>query len=170
VINDAEFEALLSRMENETLDFKATAYNLSDESMKADLIKDVLCMVNTPREGPSFIVLGVKKYPDGRTELRGLDIHIDDANLPSQFSDRVQPHPKFHYDLVEHSNKTFGVISIPLDQPGACFPIVEYGGVLKKGQLYFRRGSKNDLAMPHDSHINSIVVRAARGETPARLR
>src|ERR1035438_3032311 len=94
-ISEKDFENLLTQSERADLDFKATPYNLSVEPSRADLIKDVLSMANTPREAPAHIILGVKKQPDGRTDLWGLQSFLDGADLQSQFRERVHPFPTF---------------------------------------------------------------------------
>jgi hypothetical protein len=83
--------SLINRPENETIDFKLEAYNLSEEHSKAALIKDVLCMANTPRDEDAYIILGARRTADGRTDLPGLDRQLDDADLQSQFADRCLP-------------------------------------------------------------------------------
>ena len=107
-------------------------------------------MANTPREDNSYIVLGVKKHNDGRTELIGLDNHVDEADLQSQFSERVSPRPKFSYEVVSFQGKSFGVIVIPPVRQGPCVPVSSHENRLQKDQIYFRRGSKNDTAGPED--------------------
>jgi hypothetical protein len=150
MINEEQFISLLDRMEDETLDFKATGYDVTDERGKFSLVKDVLCMANTPRELTSFIVLGVKKHPDGRYDLRGLETHPDEADIQSQFTERVHPIPSFTYTLVPYSGKQFGVIEIPPIRVGPCVPISDFGNALRRRQTYFRRGSKNDEATSED--------------------
>jgi predicted HTH transcriptional regulator len=86
---EQEFEALLARMEDATLDFKAKEYELSYEPDKARFIKDILAMANTPREGNAYIVLGVRKEPNGNYELRGITATIDEENDQSQLTERV---------------------------------------------------------------------------------
>jgi tetratricopeptide (TPR) repeat protein len=152
-MNVSEFEQLLMRMEGESIDFKGGNYpNLSDDSKKVGFIKDVICMVNTPREGPAYIVTGVKKSTNGQPQLWGVDVQPDDADLQSQFVKWVQPHPRFSYEVVQYQGREFGVIVIPPDQIGPCYPIQEYGNVLKCKKLYFRRGSQNDAADPVECH------------------
>ena len=150
MVTKERFATLLQRMEDETLDFKRETYNLSDEVEKFSLIKDVLCMANTPREEDSYIILGVKKHPNGKTDLHGLNFHIDEADLQSQFSERVHPVPRFKYELVKYEGKDFGIIVIPPVRVGPCAPLRDYGASLRQRQIYFRRGSKNDLAAPED--------------------
>lgn len=81
---EQQFLDLLSRPEGDTLDFKMTTYDLSSNDSKLNLIKDVLCMANTPRDETSYLILGVKKYPDGKFDCIGLATHLDDADLPIQ--------------------------------------------------------------------------------------
>ena len=50
---------LLDRPEGETIDFKATGYDLSDNRKKRDFAKDLASLANTPREEEAYIVLGV---------------------------------------------------------------------------------------------------------------
>lgn len=144
------FLKLLKQPESESLDFKRNPYNLSIDSSKADFIKDILCMANTPRENSSYIVLGVAKRPDGTFDLTGLSEHLDDADMQSQFSERVYPVPRFNYQILNHGNKTFGVIEIPPLRIGPCVPMKDFSNKLRFRQVYFRRGSKNDIAGPDD--------------------
>lgn len=160
---DSEFLALLHRPEGETLDFKGKAYNLTSDLDKADYIKDVICMANTPRDETSYILLGVKKHNDGTFELWGLDTYLDDADLQAQFPARVQPVPEFTYEVFSYEGKDFGIITIPPRRIGPCLPIKDFPGpsdgrphtILRQYQIYFRRGSRNDIATsPEDiQHI-----------------
>jgi len=53
---------LLSRMESDILDFKKSQYRIgqvASNEQKSDLIKDIICMANTPRPEPAYIVIGV---------------------------------------------------------------------------------------------------------------
>ena len=152
MISEQEFLFLLTQIESDILDFKSKNYHLSDDASKSQLIKDVLCMANTPREKSSFIIIGVNKRPDSSYELHGLDKHLDDANLQSQFSERVHPVPSFIYGELSYQGKVFGVIEIPPRRVGPCVPIADFRGILRQRQVYFRRGSKNDIASPEDLH------------------
>src|SRR5260370_1544982 len=107
-------------------------------------------MANTPREAPAFLVLGVKKNPDGTCEVKGLDVHPDEATLQAQFIDRVHPVPSFRYHALADSGKQFAVIAIPPIRVGPSIPLRDYGNLLRQWQVYFRRGSRNDVAQPED--------------------
>ena len=151
-MDEHTFQNLLMRIEDESLDFKATTYELTDEDQKFALVKDVLCMVNTPRDDSAYIILGVKRYPDGKCDLRGISVHMDDADLQSQFTPRVFPLPKVSYHPFEFGGKSFGIIEMPPERIGPCVPNKDYKNVLREKQVYVRHGSKNDIATPDDHH------------------
>lgn len=151
MIDERTFEALLSRMEDETLDFKSTAPKITYEPDKARFIKDIICMANTPRNEPSYIIYGVKKLPDGSNLLLSLDKDTDEELLQSQFSEeRVYPIPVFTYSTVLYQQKTFGIICIPPVRIGVCRPRKGFFDILQPSLVYFRRGSKNAVALPED--------------------
>jgi len=152
MITDQEFVLLLNRMEDETLDFKAEGYDLSQDRSKFAFVKDVICMANTPRESDSFIVLGVKKYPNGTYDHKGLSSHSDDADLQQQFTDRIYPIPTFSYVPVTFQGVQFGVVVIPPVKKGPCSPMRDLGDALRKWVTYYRRGSMNAQVPPEDLH------------------
>src|SRR6266446_6445824 len=102
-MTEQEFQQLLSRPESDTLDFKREHYDFAgvDNEEKArkrgKFLKDVLCMKNTPRQEPAYIILGVKRKPDGTNELPGISVSVDDAELQEKFQSWVFPHPIFRY-------------------------------------------------------------------------
>jgi hypothetical protein len=149
-MDEQSFHNLLVRIEAETLDFKAAAYDLTNEDQKFSLVKDVLCMVNTPRDESAHIILGVKKYPDGRYDLVGVNAHLDDADLQSQFAQRVFPLPRVRYYAFEYGGKSFGIIEMPPERIGPCVPRKDYKNFLRERQVYVRHGSRNDVATPED--------------------
>jgi hypothetical protein len=156
-MDEGQFKELLHRQEGETLDFKATGYDLTEERGKASLIKDVLAMANTPRSASSFILLGVKKHTDNSFDLIGLKEHPDEADLQSQFSNRVYPIPRFTYEVLTYDRMQFGALEIPpITTAGPYLPVVNFGAVSRHA-IYFRRGSKNETALPADwSRIESF--------------
>jgi hypothetical protein len=143
------FSELLNRLESDQLDFKATSYRWNDEDSRSAFVKDLVCMVNTPRSSDSYIVTGVKKFNDGSYVLLGVSDHPDDADLQGQFADRVYPPPTFRYEIVHHSDKQFGVFVIPPIRTGPCIATRDIGA-LRQWQVFFRRQSKNSPATPAD--------------------
>jgi predicted HTH transcriptional regulator len=93
-----EFERLLARPEGETLDFKQDDYDLTVAEKRNEFIKDVLSMANTPREGDSHIVFGVRWSAATGSAVTGLSTQRDDAAYQDAVSDfRVSPRPHFRY-------------------------------------------------------------------------
>lgn len=170
-MTEHEFQDLLGRPESETLDFKATDYDLKNIEKRTDLIKDVLAMANTPREEiESYLVLGVKRNRDGSTDHPGLRHFEDDADLQSQFSERVTPIPTFAYRTLALFGKLFGVIAISRDLRGP-FMLSKNLGTMGKGQVYFRRGSKNEIATGEDlRRITDWFRNQGRAQARARRR
>lgn len=145
------FEELIQKAESNSLDFKKEMYDFggSDKKEKdqkrAHFVKDIICMANTPREEPSHIVLGVKKYINGSFELVGIESHVDDADMQEKLKGIVYPHPLFSYEPFTYHGKIFGIITIPADPNiGPFFPKTDLGeGLLRRNQLYHRRNSQN---------------------------
>ena len=137
---------LLERSEDETIDFKATAYNLSDKRKKRDFAKDLASLANTPREGDAHIVLGVKKRSNDSYELVGVQEEVDDANLQGVAASLLEPAPRFVYHPVPYGGVFLGLITIPADQQSPIVPKKTKDSGFVKGKIYFRRGSKNDAA------------------------
>lgn len=146
------FERLLLQQEGEKLDFKASPYSFGGDGEErktrlANFVKDILAMKNTPMPGDAHIILGVTRNPDGRTDLAGIDLHPDDADIQNILSDWVSPRPRVTYSPFSHSGRTFGVIHIPDDRGvGPCMSLKDHGRILKSNVVYVRRGSRNSEA------------------------
>lgn len=75
---------LLKRSELRTLDFKLEPYDFTGTTpeeknrKRSEFAKDIVSMANTPREESAYIVIGVKRKPDGSNELKSVQAHIDD--------------------------------------------------------------------------------------------
>ena len=108
-----DIASLLERQEGETLDFKATSYDVSDKRKNRDFAKDLASLANTPREGDAYIVLGVKKQLDGSFNLWGIEKEIDDANLQDAASSFLEPTPRFVYEVIPHDGVVLGLITDP---------------------------------------------------------
>ena len=146
-----DIESLLSRPEGETIDFKATDYDLSDPDKKAEFAKDLMCLANTPREGDAYIVIGIDKHLDGSTIVAGIKPVIDDANLQSVAASFLDPVPRFSYQGAYIGHDYIGLVVIPNSQLLPALPKKPHGRkFLIPGRLYFRRGSQNALASVHE--------------------
>ncbi len=70
---DRLFDALLKRYESDTLDFKREFHDFSTAQGRDAFVKDVICLANTPRIEPAYLLFGV--YREGETGpvvLKGL--------------------------------------------------------------------------------------------------
>ena len=145
-----DIEELLYLPESETIDFKATSYDLSSDRKKRDFAKDIASLANTPRQGNAYLVLGVKKHPDGSYCLWGINDAIDDADLQSVASSLLDPNPRFNFHPIRHNDTLLGLITIPPDQRYPVTPKRTDGTGFVEGRIYYRRGSQNAAAPVHE--------------------
>ena len=143
VSSETEIATLLEHSESETLDLKASAYDLSDRRQKRNFAKDLACLANTPRESAAHIILGVKKQGDGSFELRGVSGELDDADLQGVAASLLEPHPKFSYEVIHQDGVVLGLITIPRGQQSPVVPRRTEDKGFVEGRIYFRRGSQN---------------------------
>jgi hypothetical protein len=154
---DIDLSELLKRMEGETIDFKTEMYSFdgADKEQKikkrAQFIKDIVSMYNTPRDEPAYIILGVKETEDGKREITGVAKHLDLADLDSQLAELVHPVPRILYHPLVYNSLDMAVITIPPQRSiGPVFANTTVGGTLIRNQLYLRRNSKNVEANPDE--------------------
>jgi hypothetical protein len=149
---DELFSQLLTRPESDALDFKEAMYDLAGTG-RYDLIKDVICLANTPREGSAYIVLGVQWKAGQPSQLMGLPIQVDDAKLLDQLGPtRIIPSPPVvRYHPILQGGKHYGIIEIiPEPEVGPFFSADDTKeGSLYRDGLYTRVGSKNARAAGH---------------------
>ena len=153
---------LLEEDEGPTLDFKSSSYKFTNDHYKAQFIKDIVSMANTPREGSSYILTGISRYPNGEKEIKGISEHPDDASLQQLLTGKVRPIPTFNYRAITYQGISLGLIEIIAKKTGPYIPIWNFQEVLKKDVIYFRRGSSNDIARAED--IKEVVAWMDRSE------
>jgi len=123
MITEKEFAELLERSESETLDFKATFYDFDKFDSRNQLIKDILCMANTPRETAAYIIFGIQWTPEKGHELLGLTSQIEEPVLIDKLGvDRASPVPKISYQPISYEGKNFGILCIPICENGPFLP------------------------------------------------
>ncbi|NLX63317.1 MAG: transcriptional regulator [Clostridiaceae bacterium] len=126
---------LLSREENEKMDFKAQL-KLTTESEKKELVKDVTAIANS-RGGRGYIIFGV----EDKTK-RIIGIEPDDSleeRIQQIIYNRTDPPVPVSLDLVKIKNKTVAVLTIFKSKHAPH-------QVLQTGAFYVRRGSTTDFA------------------------
>ena len=140
-------EKLLNHPESTTIDFKRDVYDLSaDKEQKFSFLKDVIAFSNTIRLEPSYIIFGVKELEGGQKDLVGITQSLDDATLQNIVADKLLPIPKFLYYEETYKGVMLGILEFPLIRYDC--PIsskIDLKGI-KKGQVYYRAGSRNTEA------------------------
>ena len=68
-MNENLFRKLIGQKESETLDFKESGYDLSENRGRNDFIKDLIAMANTPRDQSAHIILECVGHPKRTVQL-----------------------------------------------------------------------------------------------------
>ena len=105
-------ENLLHQEEGPALDFKEEQYPFDnvDAGMKAELLKDILALVNSWRLTTAYILIGVKEVKGGRSEIVGVEEHLDDANLHQFVNGKTQRLVEFSYLPFHIEGVDIGVV------------------------------------------------------------
>lgn len=159
MITDELFTWLLAQSEGPQIDFKRDPYRLQEEEGRADFIKDVLSMANTPRETDSYIVLGIKAHSDGNKDLYGLAASSDDNEYQSAIAPKVHPCPRFVYVPIQYQGKSYGVIEIRREHRGPFQATADVGKKVRRYVVYWRRGTTNDEARSDEQELIRQWVR-----------
>jgi hypothetical protein len=142
-ITDDILNQLRYRSESVDLDFKQAQYRFigGGDHEKSELLKDILALANSWREGTGYILIGFKDCTPNPAEVTGIssDDHIDDAQLQQFVNSKVEPALNFSYEERKFENKVVGVISIPTQQ--RPFSIGTQYGKVRSNVVYVRRGS-----------------------------
>jgi hypothetical protein len=124
-----------------SVDFKRDQYASPKHN---DLICDVVAMAKADVEGDRYIAIGVKLFPDGRRELRGIapDQMVDIATYEQLLTDNVEPALAIQYVPHELDGKLFAILVIrSCDQQP--YVIKKDRGSLRRGDSFIRRGTHN---------------------------
>ena len=153
---------LLDMEEGLTLDFKREQYrfNKATPADKSELLKDILAFANTQRYSTAYILVGVEEVKGGRSQVVGVDDHLEDASLHQFVNGKTNMPVVFSYSAQGIDGKTVGVISIPIQQR----PVWVEGkyGRVQANDVYIRDGSSTRTATPDE------IAAMGRGN-PARL-
>ena len=106
-------------------------------------------MVNTPRDGSAYILVGVQEQSGKVTGTPGISEHPDEAELGRIIASRVEPVPIFSYRQVTYQESNIGLIEVPCNQPVPVMPRNDYG-VLRRRSVYIRRNTQNTEADRED--------------------
>ena len=136
------------KSESTDIDFKSAQYrfNSGTEADKSELLKDILAIANSWRDGTGYILLGFKDQRPHPAEVVGIQDSIDDSRIQQFVNSKVKPKLTFRYEEHLYEEKTIGVIIIPKQK--RPFYLASPYGKLKSNVVYVRRGSSTDEAEP----------------------
>lgn len=141
---------LRHRSESVDLDFKQAHYRFigAGEQEKSELLKDILALANSWREGTGYILIGFKDRTPEPAEVIGISEtdHIDDAQIQQFVNSKVGSFLNFRYEEMMYEGKRIAVISIPQQQ--RPFSIATQYGKVRSNIVYVRRGSATVEAAP----------------------
>ena len=143
-------ENLLHQEEGHALDFKQEQYlfDNADTKAKSELLKDILAFANSWRLTTAYILIGVRELKGERSEVIGVERHLDDANLHQFVNAKTQRPVEFSYLPFRTEGVEIGVIQIPI-QERPLFLTRQYGG-LSKNEVLVRDGSSTRVATPDE--------------------
>jgi hypothetical protein len=146
---------LLYEEENTTLDFKRNQYKFvkATDNEKSELLKDVLAFANAWRRADAYILIGVQEVKGGKSIVKGISEHFDDADLQQFINKKTNRVVHFSYETVAYSGMQIGVIKIST-QERPIFLRNDFGK-LRRNVVYIRRGSTTDEATPDEVVIMS---------------
>jgi len=144
------FSGLLHEDESSTLDFKRDQYPFfgASDGNKSELLKDILAFANAWRRVDAFILIGVDEVKGGRSEVVGIQQHLNDADLQQFVNSKVNRPITFSYASLEFDGKQVGVIQVPVQQR-PFYLNKQYAG-LAPHSVYLRRGSSTAIATPDE--------------------
>lgn len=136
------------KSEGTDIDFKSAQYRFTNgsENDKSELLKDILAIANSWRDGTGYILLGFKDQRPNPAEVVGIHETIDDSRIQQFVNSKVKPKLTFSYEEHLYEGKTIGIISIPKQK--RPFYLTSPYGKLKSNVVYVRRGSSTDEAEP----------------------
>lgn len=130
-----KLERLLKRGEGPKLDYKATM-NLSTESEKKELTKDVIAMANS-RGGRGYIIFGVE---DKTKSIIGItSTAYKEEQVQQILYNRCDPPIPISLDFIEYEGKTLAVLTVYKSHHRPH-------QMIQNGAFYIRRGSTTDFA------------------------
>jgi len=170
-MKEEEMRLLLEKGECEYLDWKENfppglikrSKNSIWDSGRAELLKDLVSLANSPGQTPAYLVYGVKDLKT-RREIKGISKSFDDADFQQWAKNTFDPSPKFQYTEINWPpSERIGVFEIEktLDYPHIVKK--DIGNILYRGQVWFRTGSQNEVGLRSD------LEKMFKGETPCRF-
>lgn len=136
---------------------------------RAKLLNDLIALANGHGADQGYLVYGAEDH--GATRLVcGVTRSLDDAQLQQWAENTFSPPPTFRYsEVVWDASKTVGIVTVLRVPDYPHFVTSNLGGVLFEGQVWFRRGSKNTVALREDLRrmiLGDVPFKIARMNDP----
>ena len=143
-------ESLLHEPEGTSLDFKSAQYHFeyATDEEKSELLKDILAFANSWRRTTAYILIGVEEVKGGRSNIVGVEKHLDDATLHQFVNGKTQRAVEFSYQVIPTEETTIGVIEIPLQERPTH--LKKRYGKLREHEVPIRDGSSTRAATPDE--------------------
>ena len=170
-----EFEQLLNHGEGPSLDWKR---DFPPELLKgkqggewdkgrAKLLRPLVSIANSDEGGSGFLIYGVDDLGHQR-EVAGITGSWDDAIFQTWAENSFDPPPIFSYsELAWTEEKTVGIFKIERSPEFPHLVSETLGDTIFEGQVWFRRGSKNTVALHGElrrmfSKLEPLKIRTLR--------
>jgi AbiTii/Putative DNA-binding domain len=139
-------------------DCKSTL-RLDNPYLKAELIKDIVSIANSPGDQAGYLFFGVDLAADN--PIAGLSQTYDDATLQQIVAGRVDRPVSFLYYEVAVGEVTVGVVAIPPSRRRPHIIRADYEH-LREGTILVRRGSSTTFANADD--IREMIAGSTTSE------
>jgi hypothetical protein len=127
------------------------AKNPQWDTARGTLLKDVVSVANSIFDECGYVVYGVEDLGSTRTPVGLASAHFDDATFQDWNRATFDPPIELHYSEIAYGQVVLGVCEIT---PGPDYPHVckKTVGDLHEGQVWFRKGTRNTVALHRDLH------------------
>lgn len=153
-----ELQALLAEGESTYLDWKRDfpqeliqgRQQPTWDTGRAKVLRPLVAGANSHGSDYGYLVYGVEDLGAER-RIRGISKSFDDADFQQWAENIFDPPPTFRYSEVKwDESTTVGVFRIERTPDYPHVVQATLGGFLFEGQVWFRRGSKNTIALRND--------------------
>ena len=149
-----DLQQLLASPESSSLDWKAAfpkglAGGSTDDGWdkgRAELIRDTAALANTVDSRAGRIVYGVKDLGASRKVL-GTSLQLDDADVQQWLENHLDPARKVEFGSATLNEVRVVILEVYAHPLRPHVVARSLGGLIHEGQVWFRRGTKNTIAL-----------------------
>lgn len=137
------------------------------EKGRGTLLKDMVALANSEDERYGFLVYGVQDDQINRTVRGATQVPFEDADVQQWVENAFDPPFTCSFGKVEWSpGQTVAIVSI---EHSPSYPHVSrrnIGEVIHEGQVWYRRGSKNTVALHNELKVMFLGSEPMRVPSP----